>query len=65
MDIFATIANLIAPGTELQDGDQWLGCKALGDRNILYWHYPHYQKGPGMKPASAVQKEGSQINPMV
>ena len=61
MDIFATIANLIAPGTDLQDGINGLDAKSLGDRNSLYWHYPHYHKGSGMKPASAVQKEGFKL----
>lgn len=26
------------------------------DRNTLYWHYPHYHRGSGMKPASAIRR---------
>ncbi len=33
---------------------QWLGAEAVTDRT-LYWHYPHYHGGSGMKPAGAVR----------
>ena len=26
------------------------------EERILYWHYPHYHRGSGMKPASAIRK---------
>jgi arylsulfatase A-like enzyme len=32
------------------------GEKDTLERNTLYWHYPHYHRGSGMKPAGAIRK---------
>ncbi len=30
-------------------------------RNTLYWHYPHYHRGSGMKPAGAIRQENFKL----
>jgi uncharacterized sulfatase len=30
-------------------------------RNTLFWHYPHYHKGSGMKPAGAIRKNNYKL----
>lgn len=30
-------------------------------RNTLYWHYPHYHYGSGMKPAGAIRKDSLKL----
>jgi arylsulfatase A-like enzyme len=61
IDLYPTLlelAGLSPPGHPL-DGVSLAG-ELLGDGNveerIHFWHYPHYHRGSGMKPASAVRK---------
>lgn len=61
IDIFPTLLDLagISPVNHLIDGKSLagvlLGTGPMTDR-ILYWHYPHYHGGSGMRPASALRK---------
>jgi len=54
IDILPTILDLagLPPLDHPIDGSSFAS-ELLG---ILYWHYPHYHAGSGMKPASALRK---------
>lgn len=61
MDLFPTLMELAGlPMVEhLLDGTS-LAREMLGEGTIqertLHWHYPHYHRGSGMKPASAIRE---------
>lgn len=61
IDIFPTLLEMQGWPRERQlfDGismaGELLGI-GLSKERIHYWHYPHYHKGSGMKPASAIRK---------
>ena len=52
------LVNISRPESSI-DGvsfaDQLLGAPADNAR-VMYWHYPHYHRGSGMKPASALRE---------
>jgi arylsulfatase A len=61
IDLFPTILELTASSMDAEntyDGES-LYPLLIGegnvDRDILYWNYPHYHMGTGMKPACAVR----------
>ena len=59
IDLFPTILELAGMGVPgSPDGislaGELLGTGSPGDR-ALFWHYPHYHGGSGMKPASALR----------
>ena len=57
MPTLLTLADISYPDLAI-DGtsfaDQLLGAPPDNER-VLYWHYPHYHGGSGMKPASALR----------
>jgi arylsulfatase A-like enzyme len=61
MDVFPTLLDLAGfpPADHPIDGRSLTGVLLGGDpldnRN-LFWHYPHYHAGSGMKPASAMRQ---------
>jgi arylsulfatase A-like enzyme len=58
-DVFTTVLSLANVEHDKGDGESLLPVllkeKPI-DRNILFWHYPHYH-GSGWKPGSAVRKD--------
>ena len=60
IDILPTLLTFVNTGKPRNnvDGesfaDQLLGAVSNNEKNI-YWHYPHYHRGSGMKPASAMR----------
>lgn len=61
MDLFPTILNITSNDTQANcqlDGLNLMPLlenkQAIAERN-LYWNYPHYHKGSGMKPACAIR----------
>ena len=61
IDLFPTLLELggLSPPEHPLDGKSIAG-ELLGngrmEERIQYWHYPHYHRGSGMKPASASRK---------
>ncbi len=61
IDIFPTLLDLVGlpPAGHSIDGRSFAGVLQgngpAGDRSH-FWHYPHYHRGSGMKPASALRK---------
>jgi len=61
IDLFPTLLELggLPPPYHQLDGRSIAG-ELLGtvqlEEKIQYWHYPHYHRGSGMKPASAIRK---------
>ena len=60
IDLFPTIMDLVG----LENIDQEMDGKSFAkqlkgapseDDRTLYWHYPHYHRGSGMRPASALR----------
>jgi arylsulfatase A-like enzyme len=61
MDLLPTLAALAGISMEGMQTDGISLDEAILDRKelpgrSLYWHYPHYHRGSGMKPASAIRK---------
>jgi arylsulfatase A-like enzyme len=61
LDILPTLASLMdysgkPPITDGIDLSPLFRGEEPETRESLYWHYPHYHKGSGMMPASAIRK---------